>query len=151
MTRSDATKPKRDRGVRGQSRLDRSAVGERIAQARTDVAGLTQKQLADVLGVTGRAVQNWEAGTRAPIRHLRELEEALGVSREWLLWGTQEPPASELAHVAERLNVLEEALAQLTQVFDLTLAALSDNQLDVAELRERLPRFRDRRAERRST
>src|SRR6185436_7367349 len=107
MTRTDATKAAGGSSVRGQSRLDRVAVGERIAQARTEVAGLTQQRLSEILGVTGRAVQNWEAGTRAPMRHLGELEQALGVSREWLLWGAERPPASEVAHLVERLNRLE--------------------------------------------
>src|SRR5207245_667309 len=41
------------------------AVGVRLRQARQD-AGLTQAQLASVLGVTQAAVSNWEAGSRQP-------------------------------------------------------------------------------------
>lgn len=33
--------------------------------------GWTQRRLAAELGVTGRAVQRWEAGTRKPVDFLR--------------------------------------------------------------------------------
>jgi transcriptional regulator with XRE-family HTH domain len=141
MTRTESTRSGSG-GVRGQSRIDRQAVGQRIAQARTDVAGLTQKQLASAVGVTGRAVQSWEAGARAPVRHLRQLEEALGVSREWLLWGTDEPPASELAHLAERVSFLEDAVDRLTTTLDAAIQRLGASGVDVGDLREQLPPFR---------
>ena len=47
-------------------------VKDQIAQARRD-ANLTQAELARMVGVTARTVQNWEAGTRAPWRHIAEI------------------------------------------------------------------------------
>ena len=47
-------------------------VKEQIAQARRD-ANLTQPELARMVGVTTRTVQNWEAGTRSPWRHIAEI------------------------------------------------------------------------------
>lgn len=36
-----------------------------IAKARDEI-GFTQAELAQVIGVTGRTIQNWEAGVSAP-------------------------------------------------------------------------------------
>lgn len=50
-------------------------VAERIRRCRQS-RGLTQEQLAKQLGVTARAVQAWEGGTRNPgLRAQRELAE----------------------------------------------------------------------------
>jgi transcriptional regulator with XRE-family HTH domain len=48
------------------------SVKEQIREAR-DAAGLTQAELARAVGVTVRTVQNWEAGTRGPWRHIAEI------------------------------------------------------------------------------
>ena len=62
------------------------AVGARIAEARRH-AGLTQRQLADYLGVTVRTIQNYEAGVAVPYRYLRTIE-SLGHKRPgWILEG----------------------------------------------------------------
>lgn len=47
-------------------------VKEQIIQARRE-ANLTQAELAEMVGVTTRTVQNWEAGTRQPFRRLAEI------------------------------------------------------------------------------
>ena len=63
----------------------RPDLGERIAQAR-QLAGLTQKQLADKVGTTQRVLTYWEreaAGLRAD--QLAKLAEALGVSADYFL------------------------------------------------------------------
>lgn len=63
----------------------RPELGERIAQARQQ-AGLTQKQLAERLGVTQRVVTYWEreaVGLRAD--QLSNLAEALEVSSDYFL------------------------------------------------------------------
>jgi len=65
---------------------ERRAIGTRIAEARRH-AGLTQRALADQLGVTVRTVQNYEAGVAVPYRHLRAIE-GLGQKRpNWILDG----------------------------------------------------------------
>lgn len=56
-------------------------LGARIAEARRH-AGLTQRELAAMLGVTVRTVQNYEAGVAIPYRHLRTIE-SLGHKRPW--------------------------------------------------------------------
>lgn len=45
--------------------MDARYTGEQIAAARR-AKGLTQKQLADALGVTDKAVSKWERGLNYP-------------------------------------------------------------------------------------
>jgi len=70
----------------GRPTEDKQAVGKRVAQARRR-AGLTQKQLADLVGVGERAVQGWELGQSHPYRRLAALERVLNIDRDWLLQG----------------------------------------------------------------
>jgi transcriptional regulator with XRE-family HTH domain len=58
---------------------ERRRIGERIAALRRS-RGLTQRQLAGIVGVSERAVQSWEQGRSHPYRHLQELERSLGVT-----------------------------------------------------------------------
>ena len=50
----------------------RDSLGDRIAQARRD-AGLTQSQLADLVGLKARQIQNYEAGDSNPYRKLSQI------------------------------------------------------------------------------
>ncbi len=60
-------------------------LGRRIADAR-HVLGLTQKDLADKVGVTAQAVSKWERGSACPdISILDEIACALDVSVSELL------------------------------------------------------------------
>lgn len=45
--------------------------GERLARIR-ERSGLTQKQLADAIGVTVQTISNWETGIRKPRLYLEE-------------------------------------------------------------------------------
>lgn len=59
--------------------------GARIREARTR-AGLTQKEVSDLLGVTPHAVWCWEAGKTKPSgEHLVEIASRCQVSTDWLL------------------------------------------------------------------
>ncbi len=65
--------------------IDIENLGKRIADARHD-SGLTQKDLADKVGVTAQAVSKWERGNACPdIAILDEVADALGVSVTSLL------------------------------------------------------------------
>ena len=65
--------------------IDTANLGRRIAKARQDV-GLTQRNLADKVGVTAQAVSKWERGNTCPdISILDEIAEALNVSVSDLL------------------------------------------------------------------
>lgn len=53
-------------------------MGEKIRQAREN-AGLSQKQLAEALGLDQSAVSNWETGKSEPTLHnLRRMADILG-------------------------------------------------------------------------
>lgn len=65
-------------------------VGRLIKRLRTDM-NMTQKQLADRLGVSDKAVSKWERGLGCPdITLVTELSEILSVSIEALLSGSTE-------------------------------------------------------------
>lgn len=58
-------------------------------------AGLSQEELAGLLGVTRQAVQKWEAGTSRPdMDNLTALADYFQVSLDYLLRGTEGPAAS---------------------------------------------------------
>lgn len=60
-------------------------VGKRIRQARV-LAGLTQEQLAEKIGISRTAVVRWEAAETEPtLEHLIALTELLHVSADYLL------------------------------------------------------------------
>ena len=65
--------------------IDIANLGRRIADARRDM-GLTQKDLAEKVGVTAQAVSKWERGSSCPdISILDEIACALGISVSELL------------------------------------------------------------------
>lgn len=50
--------------------------------------GLTQKEMADLLGVSKRAYHSYEKGERgAPIEALAKLKTSMGQSADWILFG----------------------------------------------------------------
>ena len=65
--------------------IDTNNMGKKIAEARRGI-GLTQKELAERVGVTAQAVSKWERGSSCPdIAILDEIAESLGVSVSQLL------------------------------------------------------------------
>ena len=69
--------------------MDAKVTGAFIAQLRRE-QGLTQKELADCLGVTDKAVSRWETGKGLPdTALLKPLGDVLGVSVGELLAGTR--------------------------------------------------------------
>ena len=68
-------------------------IGARIAEAR-EQAGLRQEDLADILNVSTRTVQNYEAGATKPYKHLVAIAGATGRTAEWLLHGDPEQDVS---------------------------------------------------------
>ena len=71
--------------------MDNIQFGAFVAQLRKERA-LTQKELADRLRVTDKAVSKWETGKGFPdLKLLEPLAEALGVSLVELLQGERSP------------------------------------------------------------
>jgi transcriptional regulator with XRE-family HTH domain len=68
--------------------FDADAIGARIRQARNE-RGLTQDELAAMASFSKRSLQDYEAGTTIPYRHLRELGRLMNKPEEWFLYGDQ--------------------------------------------------------------
>lgn len=65
--------------------LDVEATGKRIRLAR-QMRRMSQTELADRIGYSGKAVSAWETGVNAPTGDaIRELCRTLDVSADWLL------------------------------------------------------------------
>ena len=62
------------------------SVATRLFDAR-EKKGLTQKQIADAVGVNKLTVSHWENGRQNPYRHIVKLAAVLGVSERWLMTG----------------------------------------------------------------
>lgn len=96
--------------------MDREMLGRFIAQRRKE-QNMTQRELAEVLHVTDKAVSKWERGAGCPdISLLEPLAEALGLSVDQLL--TYQTPAAEPEKAEEPVPTSEAVQA----VLDLTLA-----------------------------
>jgi transcriptional regulator with XRE-family HTH domain len=90
-TKGSATKARILRKLSEQmAEIQRSEVCQRIAQARRE-SGMTQEEIADALDITTRAYQAYEAD-RVPWRRLDQIAELTGVTRSWLLHGSDTPP-----------------------------------------------------------
>jgi transcriptional regulator with XRE-family HTH domain len=88
-------------------------IGRRIALARREADGMTQRELADLLGVTERSVAAYEAGDVIPYRFMRQLENLLNRPASWILYGEQQQPADEaIMRLTERVEKLIEMLEQ---------------------------------------
>lgn len=85
-------------------------IGKRIQQARKEAGGMTQRELADLLGVTERSVAAYEAGDVVPYRYLRQLESALGRPAAWFLYGDEVRPDAMLENQEKILELLREIL-----------------------------------------
>lgn len=59
--------------------MDNESVGLLIARARHR-KGLTQRQFAELLGVSSSTVADWERGKSYPLRMAGRLEAALGIT-----------------------------------------------------------------------
>lgn len=67
--------------------MDNEKTGRLIKKLRTE-AGMTQKQLAGIIGVSDKAISKWERGKGAPdVSLLNGLSDAFGVNTEKLLLG----------------------------------------------------------------
>lgn len=102
------------------------ALGKRISDLRKD-HGMTQKDLADTLGVKQYTIANYETGRyRVPVAVLPELARSLGVTVEVLLGlpatRSKRGPASKLQKQMERISALpKEQQKSIMQVLDMAL------------------------------
>ena len=84
-------------------------IGDRIALARKEI-GLTQEELADLVGVSTRSLQGYESGDVVPYRHMGKIAEITQKEVTWLLHG-----ASETVEPAQ-LDRIESQLAEIREL-----------------------------------
>lgn len=101
--------------------LDRAAIAFRLATSRQQ-AGLDQAELAELLNVHWRTIQNYESPKidRIPWDRLDEWARATGVTRDWLLHGddaaapaTAPPDGDVLAKLDEILRRIDDLEGRL--------------------------------------
>ena len=96
--------------------MDAYYTGREIAAARTE-KGLTQKQLAKILGVTDKAVSKWERGLNYPdITLLKPISEVLEISVVRLLCA-EEGPAEKVLDIISEMSVYEKKTQQAALLF----------------------------------
>ena len=79
--------------------------------------GLTQRELANRLGMTEEEVSQWERGAAAPSAvHCRRLAELYGVPEEVLLGSEETPGSREAAWAAVLDGKLDKQLRQRTRI-----------------------------------
>ena len=84
--------------------MDQAKTGRLIAALRKE-RGLTQQQLGEKLGVTGRTVSRWETGKYMPdLGVLQELAALLGVSVDTLLLGERSAAPDVFAPAVEGVS-----------------------------------------------
>jgi transcriptional regulator with XRE-family HTH domain len=93
------------------------SIGGRIARARKE-NGLTQEELAALVGVSPRSIQGYEAGKVVPYRRLGRLAEAVNRDVGWMLEGDPRDDAVVVGgDVAERLlGLVEEVSAEAKRI-----------------------------------
>lgn len=97
--------------------LSRAAIAQRIAKARKQ-AGLNQNELADLMHVHYRTVQDWESVKKeaTPWDRLDELAAITDVTKEWLLHGERAEAVADAPSILRRLELLEETVARADDV-----------------------------------
>jgi transcriptional regulator with XRE-family HTH domain len=84
------------------------ALGARVREAR-DGAKLSQRELAERVGVGRRTVQAWEAGTGGITwRNVEQVAAVTGASADWLAGQTDDVPAAAASDVS--LDAIQRAV-----------------------------------------
>ena len=109
--------------------MNNSELGARIRRARL-AAGLTQKQLADRLHITDRAVSKWERGLSAPdIALLEPLADALHLTLTQLIAGGEEVTTPEQA-IRQTVEYAQTAgRTRLHRIYSLTATSFAAQML----------------------
>lgn len=99
-------------------------IGARIVQARKEMGGMRQEELAELIHVSTRSMQAYESGEVVPYRKLKDLERVLGRSMSWILHGE----AGEARD--QQLDELRDLIAGNQSVLDqLAKSALKRDEL----------------------
>lgn len=96
--------------------MDQVKIGNFIAQCRKE-KNMTQKQLAEVLGISDKAISKWETGRGLPEAGcMAPLSEALGISVNELLTGERIPAEEYQERAEETMVALAEMKAEVENV-----------------------------------
>ena len=91
--------------------LDAKAVGGRVRSARLESDGMTQRELADMVGVTERSIAAVERGEWIPYRHMSKLERIFERPTAWFLYGDNHVEMDpNLARLEAKLDKIIELL-----------------------------------------
>ena len=96
------------------------SIGQRIKQARlAHKPKMTQQQLADAVEVSRPAVTQWETGENKMLDgdNLVRVARALGVTTEWLLYGTSPRPGETTRSQKQNPLGLDEESLLMAQAF----------------------------------
>jgi transcriptional regulator with XRE-family HTH domain len=104
--------------------IDKTGIPGRLKKLRRTL-GLTQKEFAEHIGRTLRAIQRYESGQRSPDETtLRLIEQTFSVNPEWLREGKGEmflPKSTALEELLQKLGVKDqkemEILKDLLQAY----------------------------------
>ena len=101
--------------------MDAAQISLRIRQARKDAGYRSREQLADVLQVHHRTIENWEdpKNSNVPYDRMNEIADVLNVDKRWLLHGDAEPARGSIEErldlILHRLEALEEQVERSTK------------------------------------
>lgn len=90
-------------------------IGTRITQARLEQGGMSQAELAALLGLSERSIQAYETGEVIPYRQMRDLERVLKKPVAWFLHGEAalEARDSQFETIVAMLTTADERLARI--------------------------------------
>lgn len=100
-------------------------IGARIRRRRQEL-GLTQRELADLVGVDESSVINWESGKHYPRRKLGKLESVLGVRLD----GQDDEPVSPISAPLREVIYQELSPADAARVIEVIERELTGSGAD---------------------
>lgn len=106
-------------------------IGARIQEARK-VAGLTQEQLADLLGLSKRSLQDYESGTTIPFKHLFAIGKVTQRPPDWFLHGDEDRPGEDREELMQDLRDVADRLTAAAGGLEATLRGLEGALRDIA-------------------
>lgn len=104
--------------------MEKVLFGERLKNAR-EASGMSQKKMADRIGVKPATVEKWEAGKMDPrANRLQMLASLLNVPLLWLIAGSQKVPTSTTATTNQEMML--QKIADLDSMIDLLKSDLDE-------------------------
>ena len=85
-------------------------LGQLIRLARKE-AGLSQRELADWIGMSYRSVQEWETDRADPTKHLRTIERVTGKPDGWI--SDHVDPYRKVSELDDRLRKVQKDVAEV--------------------------------------